>query len=126
MVTLTNLLPAGLRGTFRRLCRALDLPLESYRATSRTGDARLRPHVRVHPSIEGCLRPFTTAHILADGKVVSCCEDWRYRRIFGDVRDASLADIWAGAEAQGLRSELLEGRPAAPCDTCDFCAPRVQ
>ena len=60
VVTLTNLLPEGLRGTFRKLCRSMDLPLEAYRATSRTGDARLRPHVRVHPSTEGCLRPFTT------------------------------------------------------------------
>jgi len=118
VVTLTNLLADGLRGPFRRLCRELGLPLESFRATTRVGDARLRPHVRVHSSDEGCLRPFTTAHVLADGRVVACCEDWRYRRVLGDVGGASLADVWTGEEARRLRRELLDGRPTEPCEHC--------
>jgi hypothetical protein len=124
VVTLTNLLPEGLRGTFRKLCAAMDLPLEAYRATSRVGDARLRPHIRVLLSSEGCLRPFTTAHVLADGQVVSCCEDWRYRRVFGRVGDLPLADVWNGQEARQLRSELLDGCPAEPCDRCDILLDR--
>jgi len=120
VTTLTNLLPEGQRGLVRRLCRELGLAQEAYRATSRVGDARLRPHVRVLPSSEGCLRPFTTAHVLADGRVTACCEDWQYRRIFGTLRDTSLARIWTGVEARTLRRELLSASPTDPCDHCDI------
>ncbi len=118
VVTLTNLLPDGLRGTFRRLCREFEFPVESFRATTRVGDARLRPGVRVLPSEEGCLRPFTTAHVLADGRVAACCEDWQYRRILGDVSRAPMADVWTGDEARRLRRELLDESPTGPCDHC--------
>ena len=44
--TLVDFLAQGVRGNFRRLCRALELPLESFRATSRAGGeaCRTRPH----------------------------------------------------------------------------------
>ena len=118
VVTLTNLLPDGLRGTFRRLCRELELPLESFRATTRVGDARLRPGVRVLPSDEGCLRPFTTAHVLADGRVAACCEDWQYRRVLGDLSRTRMDEIWTGEQARRLRTELLFETPTEPCDRC--------
>ena len=123
VTTLTNLLPSGQRGLVRRLCRELGLAQEAYRATSRVGDARLRPHVRVLPALEGCLRPFTTAHVLADGRVTACCEDWQYRRILGDLTQRPLADVWTGDEARVLRRELLTASPTDPCDHCDIIPP---
>jgi len=120
VVTLANLLRRP--GPFRRACAELDLPLESFRATTRAGNVdihrwrQLRSFTR--PPL--CDRPFTTAHVGFDGAVIACCEDWRRERVLGRVGDRSLAEIWRDAPIRRLRRELLERRPGPLCGRCEL------
>ena len=120
---LTDLLPPGGRGRLRRACRALDLPLQSYRTTCRTGD--------VAPTELGvttagpapdpvCVRPFAKAYLRWDGALVGCCEDWRYGRVLGDARRQPLEEVWNGEAYRRWRRSLLEGRTPGPCGRCEF------
>ncbi|MBN2800674.1 MAG: SPASM domain-containing protein [Deltaproteobacteria bacterium] len=122
LTTLENLLPSGTRTALRKLAKAHELPLESFRATTRTGGVDLAPYLRpgaTHPGQGAlCERPFTTAYVRASGELVLCCEDWTYSRSMGSAED--IAGAWVGPAYQRVRQELLDGAPSSPCDRCDL------
>jgi len=122
VTTLTDLLPAGARNRFERRCRDLGLPLERFRTTTRGGDVEPSPwrSGATGRGIGDCTRPFITAHVRADGAVVTCCEDWRYERVLGSVAQRDLGAIWRGPAYRRLRRELLDGERTEPCDRCDL------
>ena len=45
-------------------------------------------------------------HILADGKVVLCCQDWRNEVILGDAACSSLKSIWNNSAYQKVRAAI--------------------
>lgn len=122
VVTLENFLPPKTKGLFRKLCKELGLRLESFRATSRSGDADIDPFLARKKNISTrlCERPFTKAYIRYNGDVVLCCEDWRYRRVLGNATHDSLSDIWTGPLFQKARQQLLNKKPDIPCSVCDY------
>ena len=58
--------------------------------------------------------------ILQDGTVTMCGADWDAHAPLGNVRDASIAEIWNGAELARRRRAHDEGRfdEIGPCATC--------
>src|SRR4051794_40895447 len=56
-----------------------------------------------------CSWPWSTLVMLCDGRVVCGCADPYGRRVLGDVRSASVHDVWAGPVISALRAELNEG-----------------
>lgn len=56
-----------------------------------------------------CSWPWTTAVLLCDGRVVCGCADPYARRVVGDFRAASLADIWGGPTLSRLRAGINAG-----------------
>lgn len=58
--------------------------------------------------------------VLQDGTVTMCGADWDAHAPLGNVRDATIAEIWHGAELARRRRAHDEGRFAdvAPCATC--------
>jgi radical SAM protein with 4Fe4S-binding SPASM domain len=122
LVTLENLHDESGLARFRELCAELGLPLEEFRATSRAGDAAIGTFQRAgdRPPRRLCERPFAKAYIRWDGRMVLCCEDWRFRRVMGDVHEQSIAAIWNGEAYRQVRRELLTDRRAEPCDRCDY------
>ncbi len=72
----------------------------------------------------GCLdrdRPWRVMHVLADGRVVLCCNDWDAMHVLGDLRRQSIAEVWRGAPYQGLRRALGTSRGPRPALLCDRC-----
>jgi MoaA/NifB/PqqE/SkfB family radical SAM enzyme len=67
-----------------------------------------------------CAWLFSSLVILQDGTVAMCGADWDARAPLGHLRDASIAEIWAGAEAERRRRAHLAGRfaDAGPCGDC--------
>src|SRR4051812_15445132 len=56
-----------------------------------------------------CSWPWSTLVMLCDGRVVCGCADPYAKRVLGDVRQSSLADVWNGERATALRSDLNSG-----------------
>jgi len=64
---------------------------------------------------------FSSLVILQDGTVTMCGADWDAHAPLGNVRTASLADIWDGAELARRRRAHLDGDygAVAVCGGCD-------
>lgn len=67
-----------------------------------------------------CRRPFNTAVILFDGKVVLCCVDLTRRMVVGDLNKEDLYQIWNSRRFQEIRMKFLSGR-AGEISLCRDC-----
>jgi len=59
---------------------------------------------------DSCKRPFNTAVITFDGKVVLCCVDYKRKMIMGDLHEESLYEIWNGERFREVRRLFLDRR----------------
>ena len=56
-----------------------------------------------------CSWPWSTATLLCDGRLVCGCADPYGKRVLGDARTTSVAEVWNGATATTLRQDLNAG-----------------
>lgn len=69
----------------------------------------------------GCIMPFTTLSVLADGSVSYCDSDYLGRGAMGNLAESSVMDIWNGEAFNRYRRDMLNGRAlTAYCRHCDF------
>lgn len=66
-----------------------------------------------------CWRLFSTIVIDVDGNVPACCFDKSAKYSFGNLKDASLKDIWLGTKANKFRQAVLKNRRGI--DICRNC-----
>ena len=59
-------------------------------------------------------------HILADGDVVFCCQDWKHQYVVGNLNKNSIIEIWNSKEYNSLRKHLYDKKLVAP-DLCCNC-----
>jgi len=125
VVTLANFLRRGPRGAFRRTCRQLELPMESFWATDRAGSADIAPYLRPDVRALGrrCALPFERAYVRAEGSLALCCEDWDYGVDLGSAAETPIAELWNGARYRRIRRGLLgEGRLGGACGRCGLAS----
>lgn len=68
-----------------------------------------------------CIYPFKTIYINFEGKVITCCMDWRHQYILGDLNNNSLKDTWNNENFRMLRKSLSKSNRSHPlCQKCDF------
>ena len=67
-----------------------------------------------------CPVAFATANILHDGTMLLCVHDWARREVLGNVRDASIAELWNGPRMREIRRLMVERRydELGPCGEC--------
>lgn len=91
---------------------AASRPVQLARAAGR---AALRQYVG------GCCPvPFSTANVLHDGTLLLCVHDWGRKVTLGNVRDASIAELWNGPRMREIRELVTRRRydQVAPCRDC--------
>lgn len=69
-----------------------------------------------------CSWPWSIGVLLCDGRVVCGCADPYAKRVLGDTRTTSLADVWRGPTATALRSDL-NGGGSTFCGDCPLKLP---
>ncbi|MEO8677735.1 MAG: radical SAM protein [Vicinamibacterales bacterium] len=69
-----------------------------------------------------CSWPWSIGVLLCDGRVVCGCADPYARRVLGDTRTTSFADIWTGPVASQLRTDLNAGGSTF-CGDCPLKLP---
>lgn len=67
-----------------------------------------------------CLKLLTDLVVYWDGTVALCNHDWDRKEPMGDVRRATIAEVWRGPAYEALRRQHLEDRymPGSVCATC--------
>jgi radical SAM protein with 4Fe4S-binding SPASM domain len=92
------------------------LPLMRNRLNERIHRALGRRYLKV------CPHAFSLMHVLENGDVPLCANDWENREILGNVQDNTLAEIYNGPRFQEIRELMVQGRyeeiPA--CKDCSF------
>lgn len=53
-----------------------------------------------------CPVPFSTANILHNGDMLMCVHDWGRKEIIGNVRDATIAELWNGPRMREIRARI--------------------
>lgn len=66
-----------------------------------------------------CWRLFSTIVIDVDGNVPACCFDKSAKYCFGNLKNASLKDVWLGTKANKFRQAVLNNRRGI--DICRNC-----
>jgi radical SAM protein with 4Fe4S-binding SPASM domain len=69
-----------------------------------------------------CPFPFYTAVINANGDVTACCVDWNKKTCIGNIKEATLGEVWRGDRAREFRRMHLEGRrhENESCRNCTY------
>ncbi|HUG39530.1 MAG TPA: radical SAM protein [Longimicrobiales bacterium] len=68
-----------------------------------------------------CPVPFASANILHNGDVLLCVQDWARKEVLGNVREATIAEIWNGARMREIRA-LVRDRRYEEVPTCRDCS----
>ncbi len=69
-----------------------------------------------------CTRPWVSASVLWDGRIATCCYDHEGRRILGDLRTATLREVWNSPQMRDFRHRH---RSLEPCRACVDPDPQV-
>ena len=79
-------------------------------------------HVMGRRYLKVCPHAFSLMHILENGNVPLCANDWENREILGNVQSNTIAEIYNGPRFQEIRQMMVDGRyqeiPA--CKDCSF------
>jgi radical SAM protein with 4Fe4S-binding SPASM domain len=69
-----------------------------------------------------CTYPFYTMVVKANGDVVPCCVGWEKSLVIGNVKEKSLAEIWASPQMRAIQLAHLRGEKhaLAACKSCDM------
>ncbi len=74
--------------------------------------------------LKGCSfkRQHERMHILYNGDVICCCQDWKRELILGNVKEQSLYEIWNGEKYKLFREHLSGVRPSPEGFICKRCS----
>jgi radical SAM protein with 4Fe4S-binding SPASM domain len=126
---------------FARYWRRRGIPVFIYTANNRTGaldeigsrgalvpDEQTPWHHRLgrrafRAYMQHCPLPFAATNILHNGDMLMCVHDWGRKEVIGNVRDATIADLWNGPRMREIRRLVSQRRydelPA--CKSCSLC-----
>lgn len=62
-------------------------------------------------------RPIERMHILANGEVILCCQDWRKTVVLGNLKENTVQEIWNGTQYQEARERIYGGKK----DSFELC-----
>jgi len=67
-----------------------------------------------------CPLPFFQMTVLANGKVILCCNDWERKTIIGDLNKQTIREVWNSDEMNEIRHKIISGRynEVAACKEC--------
>lgn len=70
-----------------------------------------------------CPQLFETISILSNGNVVPCCYDLRGKKVFGNIFQKQLSQIWHSEEYRKFRENFKSKSYQFPCSGCPIVTP---
>jgi len=66
-----------------------------------------------------CSRPLAWLHVLADGRIISCCMNYALNQVWGNLFEQSLEEIWGGEKRKSyILKQLGLEKGKIPCRYC--------
>lgn len=65
-------------------------------------------------------RPLERMHILSDGRVIFCCQDWAHSLVVGNINDNTISEVWNSSIYNDARDSLYIKEKDSPliCKKC--------
>lgn len=65
-------------------------------------------------------RPIERLHVLFNGDVILCCQDWRSEIVLGNLNDNSISELWNGEKYTDVRNRIYKNCNGG-VDLCNKC-----
>lgn len=68
-----------------------------------------------------CHYPMDTLNVIADGRVILCCQDWKHATTYGNLKEATISEVWNAPALKRLREAALRGSLREEVEMCAGC-----
>ena len=103
----------------KKLADSLNFKLERWGFLDRCKNVTYKDNGIFNSTTCGCEqnRPLERMHILSNGDVIVCCQDWSHTTIMGNIKENTIHDIWCSEKYDQFRKSLYN----AECETPELC-----
>lgn len=109
------------------LAENLGFKLERWGFLDRCKNVSYKDNGFYNEKICGCEqnRPMERMHILSNGDVIVCCQDWSHSNIMGNIGEDTIENIWCSDIYNKFRKDLYKKQLGAPelCKKCKLAIP---
>ena len=106
----------------QELCNNLGFKFERWGYLDRSNNVRYKSNNVFNPSVSSCEqnRPLERMHILSDGRVIMCCQDWSHSIVVGNIKRSTIKEVWNSKMYMDVRDSLYNKKKESPliCQKC--------
>lgn len=106
----------------QNLCNNLGFKFERWGYLDRSNNVSYKSNNIINKNVSTCEqnRPIERMHILSNGNVILCCQDWRHTVILGNIKDNTIEEIWNNEKYNEVRESLYNKDKTSP-EICQRC-----
>ncbi len=104
------------------LCTELGFNFERWGFLDRSNNVKYKSNNILNKKVCSCEqnRPVERMHILSDGRVIFCCQDWSHSLVVGNIKNNTISEVWNSKEYNIARESLYDKTKESPviCQKC--------
>jgi radical SAM protein with 4Fe4S-binding SPASM domain len=105
-----------------KLCNLLGFKFERWGFLDRSDNVTYKSNNINNENVSSCEqnRPLERMHILSDGRVIFCCQDWSHSLVVGNIKDNTIEEVWNSEKYNEARESLYNKEKDSPkiCKKC--------
>lgn len=106
----------------KKMCDELKFNFERWGFLDRSDNVTYKSNNIYNESVSYCEqnRPLERMHILSDGRVIFCCQDWSHSIVVGNINNNTISEVWNSDIYNNIRSSLYNQEKNSPlvCKKC--------
>ena len=104
------------------LCEKLGFKFERWGYLDRSNNVTYKSNNISNERVCTCEqnRPIERMHILSNGDVIFCCQDWKHTIVLGNIKKNTISEIWNGQQYNDVRESLYNVKTNGP-EICKRC-----
>lgn len=104
------------------MCNELGFKFERWGFLDRSDNVVYKSNNIYNEGVSYCEqnRPLERMHILSDGRVIFCCQDWSHSLVVGNINNNTIGEVWNSEIYNNARNSLYDKEKDSPmiCKKC--------
>ena len=104
------------------MCNELGFKFERWGFLDRSDNVAYKSNNIYNEGVSYCEqnRPLERMHILSDGRVIFCCQDWSHSLVVGNINNNTIGEVWNSEIYNNARNSLYDKEKDSPmiCKKC--------
>lgn len=105
-----------------KICKELGFKFERWGFLDRSDNVTYKSNNIYNKDVSYCEqnRPLERMHILSDGRVIFCCQDWSHSLVVGNINNNTISEVWNSDIYNNARNSLCDKEKDSPmiCKKC--------